>query len=79
MVVNLIDEAGCAQAIGWWEALTGSDGEGMPVKPRDFVSQCGKGLLQATLKVRDPEYLRMIHGSEYDAPDNLAQLRLEKF
>ena len=62
-------------AIGWWETLTGSGGEGMVVKPRDFISRGGKGLIQPALKVRGREYLRIIYGPEYDAPDNLVRLR----
>ena len=27
-VLDLADEAACADAIGWWETLTGSGGEG---------------------------------------------------
>jgi protein phosphatase len=32
-------------------------------------------LIQPALKVRGPEYLRIIYGPEYDAPENLVQLR----
>jgi protein phosphatase len=74
-IVDLADEAACADAVGWWEALTGSGGEGMVVKPRDFVTRSKKGLIQPALKVRGREYLRIIYGPEYDAPDNLARLR----
>lgn len=74
-VVDLADEAACTDAIGWWESLIGSGGEGMVVKPRDFVSRGKKGLIQPALKVRGGEYLRIIYGPEYDAPDNLVRLR----
>lgn len=74
-VVDLSDEAACADAIGWWETLTASGGEGMVVKPRDFVSRGKKGLIQPALKVRGGEYLRIIYGPEYDAPENLVRLR----
>ncbi|CAN7561531.1 polynucleotide kinase-phosphatase [Mesorhizobium sp. LjNodule214] len=73
--VDLGDASACAEAIAWWEALTGSGGEGMVVKPRDFVSRGKKGLIQPALKVRGREYLRIIYGPEYDAPDNLVRLR----
>ncbi|MER9562464.1 MULTISPECIES: polynucleotide kinase-phosphatase [unclassified Mesorhizobium] len=73
--VDLVDGSACAEAVSWWEALTGSGGEGMVVKPRDFVSRGKKGLIQPALKVRGPEYLRIIYGPEYDAPDNLIRLR----
>ncbi|MES0211976.1 polynucleotide kinase-phosphatase [Mesorhizobium sp. M0028] len=74
-MVDLADGSACAEAVAWWEALTGSGGEGMVVKPRDFVSRGEKGLIQPALKVRGPEYLRIIYGPEYDAPDNLIRLR----
>jgi protein phosphatase len=73
--VDLADEAACAEAVAWWEDLTGGGGEGMVVKPRDFVSRGPKGLLQPALKVRGREYLRIIYGPEYDAPEHLARLR----
>ena len=74
-VVDLGDDAACADAIAWWEEMTGSGGEGMVVKPRDFVARGSKGLLQPALKVRGREYLRIIYGPEYDLPDNLVRLR----
>ena len=62
-------------AIEWWEALTGNGGEGMVVKPRQFIARGKKGLIQPALKVRGREYLRIIYGPEYDAPENLVRLR----
>jgi protein phosphatase len=72
--VTLEDERAVAEAITWWEALTEQGGEGMVVKPREFVARGKKGLLQPALKVRGREYLRMIYGPEYDAPENLVRL-----
>ena len=37
--VELDDEESCGEATAWWEALTESGGEGMVVKPRDFVAE----------------------------------------
>jgi protein phosphatase len=74
-VVDLAAEAACAEAVGWWEHLTGNGGEGMVVKPRDFIARGAKGLLQPALKVRGREYLRIIYGPEYDAPEHLSRLR----
>ncbi len=74
-MVALEDEAAIRDAIAWWEALTGSGGEGMVIKPRDFVARGKKGLIQPALKVRGQEYLRIIYGPEYDAPENLVRLR----
>lgn len=73
--VDLADEAACAEATTWWEQLTGGGGEGMVVKPLDFVTRGPKGLIQPALKVRGSEYLRIIYGPEYDAPEHLARLR----
>jgi protein phosphatase len=63
------------EATRWWETLTARGGEGMVVKARDFVPKGEKGLIQPALKVRGPEYLRIIYGPEYDLPENLARLR----
>ena len=73
--VDLAEPVACADAIGWWEEMTGKGGEGMVVKPRSFVARGTKGLMQPALKVRGREYLRIIYGPEYDAPDNLVRLR----
>ena len=73
--VDLTDATSEAAAIAWWEELTGRGGEGMVVKPLTFVARGGRGLLQPAVKCRGPEYLRIIYGPEYDAPDNLERLR----
>lgn len=73
--VDLADATAVTEAIQWWEALTGAGGEGMVVKPLAFVSRGPKGLIQPALKVRGREYLRIIYGPEYDAPENLERLR----
>jgi protein phosphatase len=73
--VRLDDPAACAAAIAWWEELVLRGGEGMVVKPADFLVRGEKGLVQPALKVRGPEYLRIIYGPEYDAPENIARLR----
>jgi protein phosphatase len=59
----------------WWLALTEQGGEGMVVKPLDFVVGGRRGLTQPALKTRGPEYLRIIYGPEYTEPDNLSRLR----
>jgi protein phosphatase len=65
------------QAVGtdWWEALTARGGEGMVVKPLDFVARGPRGLIQPAIKCRGREYLRLIYGPEYTAPENLERLR----
>jgi protein phosphatase len=64
-------EAGCA----WWLELTGQGGEGMVVKPYQFVASGPKGLSQPAVKCRGREYLRIIYGPEYTFPENLSRLR----
>lgn len=76
-LVDLTDEASVGMAAGWWEELTARGGEGMVVKPLDFIAR-GAGrndLLQPAVKCRGKEYLRIIYGPEYDRPENLARLR----
>jgi protein phosphatase len=63
--VDLGDEAAVARATSWWEDLTASGGEGMVVKPSTFLARERGRLLQPALKVRGPEYLRIIYGPEY--------------
>ena len=76
--VTLADDAAVNDAIAWWEQLTAGGGEGMVVKPRTFVARGPKGLIQPALKVRGSEYLRIIYGPEYDAPEHIARLRQRK-
>jgi protein phosphatase len=62
-------------ATQWWEALTAKGGEGMVVKPLDFVAHGKRGLIQPAVKCRGREYLRIIYGPEYTAEENLKRLR----
>jgi protein phosphatase len=73
--VALGDDASEAAGIAWWAALTGRGGEGMVVKPHDFIMRGPRGLAQPAVKCRGPEYLRIIYGPEYSAPANLERLR----
>jgi len=50
-------------------------GEGMVVKPLEFVARGKRGLIQPAVKCRGREYLRIIYGAEYTAPQNLDRLR----
>lgn len=74
-VVSLSEVASEQEGIAWWEELTARGGEGMVVKPFDFIAQGSKGLIQPALKCRGKEYLRIIYGAEYTAPKNLERLR----
>jgi protein phosphatase len=74
-VVDLSDPASEAAATAWWEELTGRGGEGMVVKPFDFIARGRRGIAQPALKCRGREYLRIIYGPEYTLPENLQRLR----
>ncbi len=74
-VVEVTNPESEAAAIRWWEDLTGRGGEGMVVKPLDFVARGKRGLIQPAVKCRGREYRRIIYGPEYTAPDNLERLR----
>ena len=74
-VIDLTDKAEQDRGIAWWEELTAAGGEGMVVKPWDFVSKGRKGLAQPAVKVRGREYLRIIYGPDYTLPDNLLRLK----
>jgi len=73
--VDLNNDNEVSSAIAWWTSLTEMGGEGMVVKPADFISRGKRGLLQPAVKCRGPEYLRIIYGPEYTAPKNLERLR----
>jgi protein phosphatase len=77
-VVDLADEASVAEATAWWEALVSKGGEGMVVKPYDFIATSARGLIQPAVKCRGPEYLRIIYGPEYSSPANLPRLRARR-
>ncbi len=74
-LVDLADAASVDAATEWWSQLTARGGEGMVVKPRSFIARGRKGMAQPAVKCRGPEYLRIIYGPEYDAPEHLARLR----
>jgi len=74
--VALGDADSQARATDWWLDLTRAGGEGMVVKPYDFLRVDEKGRApQPAVKCRGPEYLRIIYGPEYSLPENLTRLR----
>lgn len=75
LAVDLTNPENEAAAVRWWEELTGNGGEGMVVKPADFITRDARGLLQPAVKCRGREYLRIIYGPEYTQPENLPRLR----
>lgn len=73
--VDLTDALSTTAAVNWWENLTRTGGEGMVIKPLNFAVRGKKGLTQPAIKCRGKEYLRIIYGPEYDAPEHLERLR----
>ncbi len=74
-VVDLSNSTSVTRAIDWWTELTRAGGEGMVVKPLDFIAKKEQHLIQPALKCRGKEYLRIIYGPEYTTEKNLEQLR----
>jgi protein phosphatase len=73
--VELTDASNVQSVVEWWIQLTAAGGEGMVVKPLDFVAKGKRGLIQPAIKCRGPEYLRIIYGPEYSRPEHLSRLR----
>ncbi len=69
------DPASREAATAWWTEMTSSGGEGMVVKPLSYIARGKRDLVQPAVKCRGPEYLRIIYGPEYDAPEHLERLR----
>lgn len=66
---------GVKQATEYWEAVCASGGEGVVIKPNDPTQLLPDGApMQPALKVRGPDYLRIIYGMNYRKPENFAQL-----
>ena len=74
-VVSPGDGAQLSEASEWWTGLTNAGGEGIVVKPLDFIVRGKRGLLQPAIKCRGPEYLRIIYGPDYTLQENLERLR----
>ena len=74
-IVETKDEDSINEVINWWMELTEKGGEGMVVKPYDFLTYGTEGLLQPAVKCRGSEYLRIIYGAEYDTPTNMERLK----
>ncbi|GAA4443552.1 polynucleotide kinase-phosphatase [Pontibacter saemangeumensis] len=75
LFVDLEDEASISAAVNWWTDLTAAGGEGMVVKPLDFVPTHKDRLIQPAMKCRGSEYLRIVYGPEYDLNGNLERLK----
>lgn len=75
LVVDLTDPDSEGAGTRWWEELTGKGGEGMVVKPLEFIAVGKRGLIQPAVKCRGREYLRIIYGPEYTLPEHIERLR----
>ncbi|MGD8149248.1 polynucleotide kinase-phosphatase [Ornithinimicrobium sp. Y1694] len=75
LVVDTTDESSRAEGVAWWEDLTAAGGEGMVLKPAEPLARPQGKLVQAGLKVRGREYLRIIYGPDYTRPEHLDRLR----
>jgi protein phosphatase len=74
-VIDVNDEVAIQAVVDSWIALTQNGGEGIVIKPYDFVSNGKKGLVQPAIKCRGKEYLRIIYGPEYTLPENIVRLK----
>lgn len=74
-IIDVFDDGQVDEVVHWWTNLTGQGGEGMVIKPYDFVAIGKKGLVQPAIKCRGKEYLRIIYGPEYTEAENLDRLR----
>jgi protein phosphatase len=74
-VIDITNPESEAEGVRWWEELTGRGGEGMVVKPLEFIAKSRRGLVQPAVKCRGREYLRIIYGPEYTAAEHLERLR----
>ncbi|QYN37971.1 polynucleotide kinase-phosphatase [Pseudonocardia sp. DSM 110487] len=74
-IVDTTDDESVAAATAWWDELTAAGGEGMVVKPMAGLVRGTNGLVQPGVKVRGREYLRLIYGPDYTAPEHLDRLR----
>ncbi|MFN7736524.1 MAG: polynucleotide kinase-phosphatase [Pirellula sp.] len=75
LLVDTEDAVSVAQGTQWWETLTDDGGEGMVIKPLEWIVRNKNGIVQPAVKCRGKEYLRIIYGPDYDAPENLSRLR----
>ncbi len=74
-VIDVTDPTSEQEGMAWWTELTRRGGEGMVVKPLEFVTRGKKGLVQPAVKCRGEEYLRIIYGPDYTADEHLCRLR----
>jgi protein phosphatase len=73
--VDVTEPVCVEEATQWWEEMTERGGEGMVLKPAEFVARGPRGMVQPAIKCRGREYLRIIYGPEYLLEGNLERLR----
>jgi protein phosphatase len=78
LLVDVSDPVSLQSGVWWWEELTSGGGEGMVVKPLEFIAKGSHGLVQPAVKCRGREYLRIIYGPEYTAVENLERLKARR-
>jgi protein phosphatase len=74
-LVQVCDNASLAEGGAFWDELMAAGGEGMVVKPLTYVGCGRRGLSRRAVRCRGREYLRIIYGPTYDAPDTIDRLR----
>lgn len=74
-IVDVNNDSDVSDTVSWWTSLTENGGEGIVIKPFDFIARGKKDLVQPAVKCRGKEYLRIIYGPEYSVPENLARLK----
>lgn len=74
-VIDLTDLGSISDGAEWWSQKTEQGGEGMVVKPFDWIVRGKRGLVQPAIKCRGKEYLRIIYSPDYDSETNLPRLR----
>lgn len=74
-MVDLDLDSSQRDCVAWWEDMAGTAVEGMVLEPLEFTHKKSEEMSQPGLKVRTPEYLRLLYGPAYDSPENLTILR----
>jgi len=74
-IIDVTNPDEVANGVQRWLELTERGGEGMVVKPLNFITKGKKGLNQPAVKCRGREYLRIVYGPDYDTETNLKRLR----
>lgn len=73
--IDVSDSADRRDLTNWWLSHTAAGGEGLVLKPVDFITKGDKGMIQPAMKVRGLDYLRIIYGPDYDMFGNIDRLR----